>query len=123
MKHYHIVLLYILASCADAQVSPCIICPNGVTALEGGDWAPYADPDGDHLTLFIGNMLGDTTTCAELIDAAKQYEVGSEWCALSELHELYCCFTAPENPCTLCPNGATAGYVFVPNAPTDAAHY
>ena len=119
MKHHHIALLSILASCANAQENQCIICPNGITAAGGDDWAPYAYAGSDGYNLFpifFVNMEGDPSTCAELVDAAKQHEAGSESCASSEIHELYCCYTAPENPCTLCPNGATFGYDFVPNA-------
>ncbi len=119
MKHHHIALLSILASCANAQENQCIICPNGITAAGGDDWAPYAYAGSDGYNLFpifFVNMEGDPSTCAELVDSAKQYEAGSESCASSEIHELYCCYTAPENPCTLCPNGATFGYDFVPNA-------
>ena len=68
MKHYHhIALLSILAGCADAQVSPCIISPNGVTAAEGDDHIPWAD-------------IGDTRTCAELVDAAMLAQAGTVAC-------------------------------------------
>jgi hypothetical protein len=77
----------------------CIICPNGTNA--GGDFAPYADD-------------GDLRTCLDLIDEAKLHEKGSDDCGWSELHELYCCFTAPEDPCIICPDGATAGDDYVP---------
>jgi trypsin len=79
----------------------CIICPNGATA--GDDFAPYA-------------AEGDPTTCAEIIDAGKLHESWSEWCGQKKTHELFCCPTESENPCTICPNGATAGDDFVPFA-------
>jgi trypsin len=90
----------------------CIICPGGASA--GEDFAPYADLDG--MLDFIGSLFGfgDSRTCGDLIEAAKQYNTGSEWCGLSEMHELHCCPTVPENPCIICPNGATAGDDFVP---------
>jgi len=65
-------------------------------------------------------MAGDPSTCAELIDDAKQYETESGLCGLSEIHKLYCCPSEPENPCTICPNGVThpEGDVHVPNGRT-----
>ena len=81
-----------------APVDPCIICPDGTDAAI---FAPYADD-------------GDSRTCADLIEWAKLYEIGSDECGNSELHELHCCYTAPENPCIICPNGATAGDDYVP---------
>jgi hypothetical protein len=80
--------------------NPCTICSNGATA--GYDFAPYASID------------GDLTTCAELINATKLYEAGSENCGYSQFHELRCCYEVPENPCIICPNGASAGDNFVP---------
>ena len=96
----------------------CIICPGGATA--GDDYAPYADADGE-FSLMITGMEGNPSTCAELIDTSKQYEPGSEGCAASEIHELYCCPSVPEDPCIICPNGVThpEGDDHVPNAPTD----
>jgi len=96
----------------------CIICPGGAT--EGDDYAPYTDADGE-FSLMISGMEGNPSTCAELIDTAKQYEPGSEGCAASEIHELYCCPSVPEDPCIICPNGVThpEGDDHVPNAPTD----
>jgi hypothetical protein len=78
--------------------NPCIICPDGTDAAV---FAPYADD-------------GDSRTCVDLIELAKLYEIGSDECGNSELHELHCCYTAPENPCIICPNGATAGDDYVP---------
>jgi hypothetical protein len=87
------------SSSAPETDDPCIICPNGATA--GGDFAPYADD-------------GDLRTCSDLIDEAKLYETGSDDCGLIEFHELLCCLSIPENPCNICPDGATAGDDYVP---------
>ena len=76
----------------------CIICPDGTDAAA---FAPYADD-------------GDSRTCTVLIDEARMYKIGSDDCGYSELHELHCCYTAPENPCIICPDGATAGDDYVP---------
>jgi hypothetical protein len=78
--------------------NPCIICPDG-TAV--GDFAPYVDD-------------GDLRTCADLIDEAKLYETGSYDCGGFEFGERECCFTPPQNPCIMCPDGATAGDDYVP---------
>jgi hypothetical protein len=83
---------------APVPANTCIICPDGTDAAA---FAPYADD-------------GDSRTCADLIDEARLYEIGSEECGNSELHELHCCFTEPENPCIICPDGATAGDDYVP---------
>ena len=75
------------------------------------------DADADHLTFYIVE-LPDPSNCGELIDAAREYETGSEECALSEAHELYCCPTASDDPCIICPNGATIDDL-VPDTSTD----
>ena len=100
--------------------TPCTICPNGVTDSEGDDFAPYAVADA--VNNFYMVALPNSSTCGELIDAAQQYESGSELCAQSEVHELYCCpITTPYNYCNICPNGATVamGNDHVPNAGTE----
>ncbi|KAL3823875.1 hypothetical protein ACHAXA_005457 [Cyclostephanos tholiformis] len=98
--------------------NPCIICPKGVTANDGVDFRPYADIDGrwDFIKDYVASLFGfgDVRTCSTLIEAATQYQPGTEWCALHEMHEVHCCPTVPEHPCALCPNGATAGDGFVP---------
>ena len=63
-----------------APIYPCIICPNCATV--GDDFVP--------------NASINEATCAELIDAAKQNGTGSDWCAISEIQELYCCPSEPE---------------------------
>jgi hypothetical protein len=77
----------------------CIICLNGANV--GGIFAPYADG-------------GDLRTCADLIDEAKLYEIGSNNCGWFEFQELDCCYNKPENLCYICPDGATAGDDYVP---------
>jgi hypothetical protein len=94
--------MYEIDCCFTVPENPCIICPNGATA--GDEYAPYADD-------------GNLATCAEIIEDAKQFETESDHCGLIvEVHEFYCCPTVPENPCIICPNGATAGDEYVPYA-------
>ncbi len=51
----------------------------------------------------------------DLINDVKLYETGSVACRHSEmLYEPYCCYTKPENPCIICPDGAIAGDDYVP---------
>jgi len=76
----------------------CIICPDGTDVA---NFAPYADN-------------GDLRTCGILIDEAKLYETGTDYCGWFELFELRCCFTAPVIPCNICPDGATAGDDYAP---------
>ena len=76
----------------------CIICPDGTDV---DNFAPYAD-------------TGDFRTCANLINEAKLYETGSDDCGLFEFEELNCCYKKPDNPCNICPDGATAGDEYVP---------
>jgi hypothetical protein len=78
--------------CPTVSEDPCIICPNGATVDE--DFFPY-------------DMLGSNETCKELIDFAKFFESGSDYCAESELDESFCCPTEAENPCAICPGGIT----------------
>ena len=92
-----------LSCCFNAPENPCITCPDGITATGGDDFAPYADS-------------GDLRTCAELVDLAMLFESGSYMCGYSEIDELSCCPTVPEDPCIICPNGATAGNDFIPYA-------
>ena len=93
--------MYELACCPTAPENPCVICQDGVTAIGGDDFTPYADS-------------GDLVTCAELIQLASLFESGSHMCGYSEADELSCCPTVPENPCIVCPDGVTAGDDYVP---------
>ena len=87
--------------CYNEPENPCTICPNGVTAAQGDDYAPFADS-------------GDTTTCAQYIEWAASYESGSYVCGYYEIDEIPCCPTEPEDACIICPNGATVGGDFIP---------
>jgi len=82
---------------------PCIVCSGGITA--GDDFAPYA------------NYLGDPTTCKQFVNDSAAIGAGSESCAeTQDMIEPFCCPTTPENPCIVCPDGATADDGFVPFA-------
>jgi hypothetical protein len=86
--------------CPTPAENPCVICPDGATV--GDDFAPDAD-------------RGDPTTCKELIDLRSKIDAGSELCYGGYV-EAKCCPApiAPENPCIICPDGATAGDDFSP---------
>ena len=84
----------------DAPEDPCMICPDGTTM---GDETPYADD-------------GDYTTCNEIIDYYVRFESGSYACSVGYRHSFSCCPSTVEDPCVICPYGATAGDDSIPYA-------
>ena len=86
--------------CPTEAENPCTICSDGATA--GDDFAPFAEYDGDFFT------------CKEYIDFFKLVEKGTEACNYSQLVAGYCCPKTLDNPCNMCPNGATSGEDFAP---------
>jgi hypothetical protein len=84
--------------CPTPAENPCILCPDGVTV--GDDVAPLAE-------------FGNPMSCSELVDFAALFESSSDICT-PDIDEAYCCPTAADNPCTICPDGATAGDDFAP---------
>ena len=97
MTNCNLALLAILVGGVNSQVNrdPCLVCPDGVTAMFEG-MAPDAN-------------FGDNSTCAELIAAAMLLESGTEDCAWADKHGLLCCPTVPNNPCIICPAGIMDG--------------
>lgn len=87
--------------CPTAPENPCNICPDG--AFAGESLVPYVEDD-------------DSRTCKDRIELAASFEAGSELCSLADIDAAYCCPTAnaPKNPCSICPDGATACDEFVP---------
>ena len=86
--------------------NPCIVCSGGITA--GDDFAPYAE------------SLRDPTTCKQFVNDSAAIGAGSESCAeTQDMIEPFCCPTTPENPCIVCPDGATVGDGVVPFAKYD----
>jgi len=78
--------------------STCTICPNGIT--KGDDYTPFI-ADGDA-----------TTTCKALVDEVNLF--GTDFCDGTSIYEMLCCPSEDRKPCTLCPNGITAGDDYVP---------
>ena len=77
------------------QENRCIICPDGITATQGDDYAPHANN-------------GYYRTCAELVQDAFEVESGTDDCGVKEINDMFnCCYIEPLNPCTICPNGIT----------------
>ena len=76
-----------LICCTTTPQNPCTLCPNGITVAD--DYQPY----------------NDGYTCSDTI--YYYATVGWGWGA-SDI-ESRCCPTVANNPCTICPNGATAG--------------
>jgi hypothetical protein len=64
-----------LYCCYTMPVNPCIICPDGATA--GDDYVP--------------DYEGNTLTCSDLIESAKQFESGSDACVWYDIDVAYCC--------------------------------
>ncbi len=88
--------------CPTTTKNPCIMCPDGATA--GDDFAPYAEYE------------DDPATCKDYIDDSTLYEEGTKMCEMSQKLVGHCCPTTLENPCIMCPDGATAGDDFMPYA-------
>lgn len=100
--------VYELPCCFTEPDDVCIICPDGATV--GDVFVPYGDTS--------------NSTCTDLIDSAALFETSSSYCgAHGEMFERECCppsgtieltTTAADNPCNICPDGATAGNDFAP---------
>jgi hypothetical protein len=85
--------------CPTTPDNPCTLCPNGITVAD--NYEPYND----------GN------TCAVWVDFyAANFDAESDTCTVGRgaIFESHCCPTVANNPCTICPDGATAGEEFVP---------
>jgi hypothetical protein len=86
--------------CPITPEDPCTLCPNNITVAD--DYEPYND----------GIM------CSQLINYyAADFDAESDWCTVGRRAsdiESHCCPTVANNPCTICPDGATAGEDIVP---------
>jgi hypothetical protein len=86
--------------CPTTPDDPCTLCPNGVTVAD--DYEPY----------------NDGYTCADWVEYyATDFNAKSDTCTVEWVAsdiESRCCPTVANNPCTICPDGATAGKEFVP---------
>jgi hypothetical protein len=87
----------VAAPCDSTQPGdPCTICPDGVTVAD------------DIVTSF---------GCADYIKGVLQLESESDMCVIQgKYYEPSCCPVAAENPCVICPYGASAGDDFTPYA-------
>jgi hypothetical protein len=54
--------------------------------------------------------------CTDVLDHAKNFDAESDTCAVGWGADIesHCCPTVANNPCTICPDGATAGEDFLP---------
>jgi hypothetical protein len=85
--------------CPTTPDNPCILCPNNITVAD--NYEPYND----------GN------TCSYWVDSyAANYEAESDRCTVGWGADIesHCCPTVANNPCTICPDGATVGEEIVP---------
>ena len=87
-------------TCCPAPLQdPCTLCPNGVT---------------------VADDIATSYYCSDIIKEFSQFESESDTCTImGAYYEVLCCPTPPENPCNICPNGATAGDDFVPSSTVD----
>lgn len=75
---------------------PCTICPDGVT---------------------VADDVAASFGCAEYIKGVLQFESESDVCTIQgKYYESSCCPVAAEDPCVICPDGASAGDDFAPYA-------
>ena len=80
---------------AELPMDPCIVCTDGITVNEE-----------------ISNRYG---CFDEVISTFMTYESESDVCKIQgEKFESQCCPTPAENPCVICPTGATVGDDFAP---------
>ena len=86
------------SSSSSSSSTSCTICPDGIT--KGEDYTPFI-ADGD-----------TTTTCKELVDEVNFF--GTDFCDGNSIYEILCCPSVDRKPCTLCPNGITAGDEYIP---------
>jgi hypothetical protein len=85
--------------CTTPPDDPCILCPNGITVAD--NYEPY----------------NDGYTCAVWVDYyAAYFDAESDTCTVGRgtIFESHCCPSVANNPCTICPDGATVGKEFVP---------
>jgi hypothetical protein len=88
--------------CPTTPDDPCALCPNGITVAD--DYEPY-------------NNGG--YTCSYWLDYYyADFDAMSDTCTIgrsaSEIESHCCPSTEANNPCTICPDGATVGDDFVP---------
>ena len=85
--------------CPTTPDDPCTLCPNGITVAD--DYEPYNN----------GN------TCSYWLDFYANFDAKSDTCTVGwgAQFESHCCPTVANNPCIICPDGATAGEEIVPS--------
>lgn len=92
--------------CPSVVQNPCRICPDGPS------YGGYPVQD------FAPN-INDSTMCSDLISRVElMLESDSAQCIVGLGHDIehLCCPPVVENPCVICPDGASAGTEFVPYA-------
>ena len=78
--------------CLTTPQNPCTLCPNGITVAD--DYQPY----------------NNGVTCSDTIYYYAYYDAESDWCTVGRRAsdmESRCCPTVANNPCTICPDGAS----------------
>jgi hypothetical protein len=88
--------------CPTTTDDPCNLCPNGITVAD--DYDPY----------------NNGYTCSDWLDLyATDFDAKSASCTVGRRVldiKSHCCPSVANNPCIICPGGATAGEDIVPSA-------
>jgi hypothetical protein len=78
--------------CPTTPENPCILCPNGITVAD--DYDPY----------------NDGYTCSDWLDPYANFDAGTDTCTVGwgalDIKS-HCCPTVANNPCKICPDGAS----------------
>jgi hypothetical protein len=84
--------------CPITPEDKCTVCPNGITVAD--NYEP---------------SYNSGLTCADVLGHYEDNEADSASCTVWGADiESHCCPTVANNPCTICPDGATAGEDFLP---------
>jgi hypothetical protein len=85
--------------CPTTPDDPCTLCPNGITVAD--DYDPY----------------NDGYTCSDWLDPYANFDAGTDTCTVGwgalDIKS-HCCPTVANNPCKICPDGATSGEEIFP---------
>ena len=84
--------------CLTTPQNPCTLCPNGITVADNYD-GPY----------------NNGYTCSDYLDYYAYYDAKSDICTVGwgvlETKAICCPSTVANNPCIICPDGASLGKI------------
>jgi hypothetical protein len=85
--------------CPTTPDDPCTLCPNGITVA-------------DDINGSFGCTYDDGVTCSDELDFYANFDAESDTCTIgwgAHIESRCCPSTEANNPCIICPDGATAG--------------